>query len=227
MIKMQNSITSARAFIENSIFKQGLAIEDVMLECPVMLSFSFLWQQIKNKANLKEFSHPLLSEAYQCNEVIFLESRMSSPMIAIQLETLAALGIKKVIYIGIAGSISPDLRIGDIVVSKGAINETGTGICYGHDLKSVIWGDPELSNQVHVLLKKEQLNSRQSIHWSTDAPYRESLEKVLEFREMGAICVEMEGGRFFCSKPPISNAGNCGFCHIRRIAWFRMAPGME
>lgn len=197
MINMQNSITSARAFIEDSISMQGLAIEDIMLEYPAVLSFKYLWQQIKNQTGLEEFSHQVLKDAYIYHDILFIESRISSPAIAIQVETLLALGVRKIIYIGIAGSISPELNIGDMVVSTGAINETGTGICYGYDFQSVIAADGEFARYIHDRLKDQGLDPRLAVHWSTDAPYQETRVKVNEYRKMGAACVEMEGAGLF------------------------------
>ena len=197
MIEMHKSITSARAFIEDSISRDGLTYEDVMLEYPAVLSFRYLWRQIKDQAGLEEFSHRVLKDAYIHHDTLFIESRISSPAMAIQVETLLALGVRKIIYIGIAGSISPELNIGDLVVSTGAINETGTGVCYGYDLQSVIPADSKLTYQVHDRLKEQGLDPRLTVHWATDAPYQETRAKVNEYRKMGATCVEMEGAGLF------------------------------
>lgn len=194
---MQHSITSARAFIEDSISQDGLTIKDVMLEYPAVLSFRYLWHQVRDQAGLQEFSHQVLKGAYIHHDSLFIESRISSPAMAIQVETLLALGVRKMVYIGIVGSISPELSIGDLVVSTGAINETGTGVCYGHDLRSVIPADSELTHQVHERLREQGLEPRLAVHWCTDAPYRETRTKVNEYRQMGAVCVEMEGAGLF------------------------------
>ncbi len=194
---MQLSITSARAFIEESISKDGLTIEDVMLEYPAVLSFRYLWHQVKDQTGLQEFGHQVLKGAYIHHDSLFVESRISSPAMAIQVETLLALGVKKIVYIGIAGSISPELSIGDVVVSTGAINETGTGICYGYDLKTVIPPDQDFTRYIHGRLKSRGLEPRLAVHWATDAPYQETRDKVNEYRKMGAACVEMEGAGLF------------------------------
>lgn len=194
---MQHSITSARAFIEDSISGEGLTFEDVMLECPAVLSFRYLWRRIKEQAGLLEFSHRVVKDAYIHHDTLFIESRISSPAMAIQAETLLALGVRKIVYIGIAGSISPELSIGDLVVSTGAINETGTGVCYGHDFQSVIPADGQFARQLNDRLREQGLEPRLAVHWCTDAPYRETRAKVNEYRKRGAACVEMEGAGLF------------------------------
>ncbi|HAD81810.1 MAG: hypothetical protein A2509_04855 [Candidatus Edwardsbacteria bacterium RIFOXYD12_FULL_50_11] len=196
-MEMNNSITSARAFIEDSLSGDGLSYQDVMLECPAVLSFRYLWHQIKHQAGLQEFSHRVVKDAYIHHDTLFVESRIASPAMAIQVETLLALGVKKMVYIGIAGSISPELNIGDLVVSTGAINETGTGVCYGHDFQSVIPADGRFARQLNDRLREQGLEPRLAVHWCTDAPYRETGAKVREYRKMGAACVEMEGAGLF------------------------------
>jgi uridine phosphorylase len=194
---MNNSITSARSFIENSIAGDGLSYQDVMLEYPAVLSFRYLWRRIKEQTGLLEFSHRVVKDAYIHHDTLFIESRISSPAMAIQAETLLALGVSKIAYIGIAGSISPELDIGDLVVSTGAINETGTGVCYGHDFQSVIPADGRFAGQLNDRLREQGLEPRLAVHWCTDAPYRETRDKVREYRKRGAACVEMEGAGLF------------------------------
>lgn len=196
-MKMNDSITSAKSFIEDSIWDQGLTMEDIRLEYPAVLSFKYLWNGVKGRDGLKGFSHQVLKDGYICNNTLFVESRISSPAMAIQAETLNALGIKKIIYIGIAGAISPDLKIGDVVVSTGAVNETGTGMCYGYDFGSMIPSDLNLSRRLHDQLKAHGLDPYLSVHWCTDAPYKETAVKVKGFRDKGANCVEMEGAGLF------------------------------
>jgi len=196
-MRMSDSITSAKAFIEDSISGQGLTMEDIRLEYPAVLSFRYLWHRVKEQAGLQEYGHQVLKGAYIHHDSLFIESRISSPAMAIQAETLLALGVRKIVYIGIAGSISPELKVGDLVVSTGAINETGTGICYGYDFGSVIPSDVNLSRRLQGQLKAHGLDPSLSVHWSTDAPYKETAVKVKEFRDMGANCVEMEGAGLF------------------------------
>jgi uridine phosphorylase len=202
------SITSAKAFIEHGLASQGLILDDVRLENTAVLAFKNLWALIRGKTGLEEFHHQLLSGAYICNGVLFVEGRISSPAMALQTELLLALGVRKIIYMGIAGAISPDLKVGDIVLSTGAVNETGTGVCYGYDFYSVIPASGELCDNVERRLKARDIRPYKSTHWCTDAPYRETMGKVKEFAKAGAVCVEMEAAGLFavCNHYNISSA---------------------
>ena len=63
----------------------------------------------------------------------------------------------------------------------------------------------ELTDELSSLLKTNEIPFKRGIHWTTDAGYRETWGQVIEYREKGALCVEMEGVGLFT----IANYRNC------------------
>ena len=63
----------------------------------------------------------------------------------------------------------------------------------------------ELTDELSSLLKTNEIPFKRGIHWTTDAEYRETWGQVVEHREKGALCVEMEGVGLFT----IANYRNC------------------
>ena len=63
----------------------------------------------------------------------------------------------------------------------------------------------ELTDELSSLLKTNEIPFKRGIHWTTDAGYRETWGQVVEHREKGALCVEMEGVGLFT----IANYRNC------------------
>ena len=55
---------------------------------------------------------------------------IGAPAACVVLEGLIAFGVKRFVSVGFAGSLQPDLRIGDIVVCDKAIRDEGTSYHY-------------------------------------------------------------------------------------------------
>ncbi|RPH40304.1 MAG: hypothetical protein EHM86_05965 [Desulfobulbaceae bacterium] len=97
---------------------------------------------------------------------------VSAPIAVMAAEKLIALGARSIYLFSCCGAISPELKIGDIVV--GAVPQAGEGtsqyyVCDRPNLPS--------KNSAERLLTAAQQISQQSRLgniWTTDAPYRES-----------------------------------------------------
>lgn len=69
---------------------------------------------------------------------------------------------------------------------------------YGYNL-DVIQSSKQLTNELDKVFSKNQIAYRRGIHWTTDAGYMETWGQICEYRQKGALCVEMEGGRLIYS----------------------------
>jgi uridine phosphorylase len=119
---------------------------------------------------------------------VIVKSEIGGPHIAALIEELSAFGVKEFIIWGYCGAIDRNLRIGDIIVSSGALREDGVSYHYSTDDEDFIhtdwlgeWREPA---------KKHGF--AEGVIWSCDAIYRETQAKVARFREMGIKAVEME-----------------------------------
>ena len=85
-------------------------------------------------------------------------------------------------------------------------NET-VGFIKGHMCSPAIATQAEdlIAGGVKELIAKNTIKYRRGNHWTTDAGYRETWGQVIEYREKGALCVEMEGVGLFT----IANYRNC------------------
>ena len=114
-----------------------------------------------------------------------------APAVGVVMEYLAAAGVEEVFFIGACGSLDPERSFGDVIYPRGAISEEGTTKLYGADEKI------EFSSKKQEALEFKLPGSSGTI-WSTDAPYRETSEKVAHYKEAGAIAVEMEFSALAC-----------------------------
>ena len=67
---------------------------------------------------------------YAMGDVCFLHGGRGAPQAADTLETIHALGVKRVISIGLCGAFMPDINAGDVVVPDMALVEEGTSLHY-------------------------------------------------------------------------------------------------
>jgi uridine phosphorylase len=112
------------------------------------------------------------------------------------LEKLIALGVTSVIAVGWCGSLQADVRIGDLVLAAGAVSEEGVSQHYPIPVENP-GPAPELLPSLREALKRSGVAVHEGPVWSTDAPYRETVGKVVEHREKGVLAVEMETSALF------------------------------
>lgn len=119
-----------------------------------------------------------------------------SPAIATQAEDLIAGGVEELIHIGLAGGLQSDMNIGQVVLTDGAYNDTAVARLYGFDC-NFIKTSKVLTDELSELLRKNSINAKRGKRWTTDAGYRETWGQFLDYRNQGALCVEMEGVGLF------------------------------
>lgn len=124
------------------------------------------------------------------NGVCVLRAPIGSPGTIMMMEEIRALGATSFVGFGLAGGISSDLRPGGIVIPTGCISEEGTSHHYGGSQE--LRPSPKLlTNLTEALTKKETIPTEGRV-WTTDAPYRETTEKVQRYRAEGVLAVDME-----------------------------------
>lgn len=134
---------------------------------------------------------------FNANENIgFIKGNMCSPAIATQAEDLIAGGVEELIHVGFAGGLQTDMKPGDIVITDGAYNDTAVARLYGYDL-DIIESSKELTNELCKVFTDNEVAYRRGKHWTTDAGYMETWGQIIEYRNKGAQCVEMEGVGLF------------------------------
>lgn len=123
--------------------------------------------------------------------VCFLHGGSGAPQAADTVETLAALGVKQMIAVGLFGTFSPLIQPGEIVIPKQAFVEEGTSLHYYGSIEAAA-PDAALHGAALSLLKK-----RADPIISTDAVYRQTFLKEQLWREKGAVGVDMETSAVF------------------------------
>jgi uridine phosphorylase len=126
------------------------------------------------------------------NKRLFLSGPyLGAPHAVMGMEKLIALGASRIWVLGWCGSLQSQLRIGDLVIPDSALSEEGTSQHYP------IGGLPpvaskDMNRMIEDALVKNGCNYSRGEVWTTDAPYRETPEKVEFYQKKGVLAVEME-----------------------------------
>jgi uridine phosphorylase len=116
---------------------------------------------------------------------------LGAPQAVIAMEKLIVLGAKRIWILGWCGSLQPGLSIGDLVVPVRAVSEEGTSRHYPVGEREIACS-PELNRMLEASLLSLGRPFRRGAVWTTDAPYRETVEKVMAYQAQGILAVEME-----------------------------------
>ncbi len=120
---------------------------------------------------------------------------VGAPQAVMILEKLIALGARRVIFLGWTGGLNPALSPGDLILPDEAISEEGTSRHYSNELRSK--PSSSLFRDIKAALNEKGLSFKQGPVWSTDAPYRETIDKVKAFQSRGVLGVDMETSAIF------------------------------
>ncbi len=121
----------------------------------------------------------------------FLDGGRGAPQAVDTVETLAALGVKNIIAVGMCGAFTDNVNVGEIIAPKKAFVEEGTSLHYYEAIEAAFPNTGLLDAAVSLL----------NVHTypvvSTDAVYRQTFRKEQIWREKGAVGVDMETSAVF------------------------------
>ena len=136
---------------------------------------------------------------YEEKEVCAVKLYFGAPASIATLEVLIALGGKYFIINGYAGSINPELRIGDILIPTWGVREEGTSYHYmpgSYIPRSNTRLIDMLYEEIIKIRGRKRFNIIKGGIWTIDAIFRETRDKVRRYRELGIYGVDMESTAF-------------------------------
>ena len=119
-----------------------------------------------------------------------------SPIVAELAEELSVMGARRMILMTWGGTLQPNIKAGDIVICDQAIRDDGTSHHYLPPEK-YIQADAKLSEQLARSIRARGTSCTIGTTWTTDAPYRETLDEVKQYQAEGVKTVEMESAGLF------------------------------
>jgi len=190
-----HSVVDPRKMVMTFTRHQGILEGELSLEYLALITFTLQdlhWivqssQQAKPIGAWKRRN----SQIYREEGWIAVQSPYGAPGTIMLLEELIAFGVRQAVFLGYCGAIREEISIGDIVFPTGAVREDGTSYHYlpkGEKSRP----DPKIQRKLVNSMGGTGLLFHQGRIWTTDAPYRETPEKIRRYGREGVLGVEME-----------------------------------
>ncbi len=200
-----NMINRERKYSDKAIIEPARVIEErkqigLHPSCPVpagaILCYdSAFWQWVKAGPGNVEGDGWLKGAylaPYQDSRILVLKvPGFGAPTAVMTLEELAAFGIRTFVNLGAAGGLQQNMNIGDIVICDRAIRDEGTSHHY-LPVEKYAFACPELTENLCTAFERKGIQYSKGTSWTTDAPYRETIEELRQYRADGVTTVEME-----------------------------------
>lgn len=122
-------------------------------------------------------------------DLVLYKSEVGAPAAAMGLEVMIASGVRRVMMLGVAGSLVRSCPIGSVVLPTWGVREEGTSY---HYLPSGTRPRPSAKFTEELRAGLCELDPISGGVWSTDAPYRETFAKVRKYARRGVLAVDME-----------------------------------
>ncbi len=135
--------------------------------------------------------HPLYEIEYQGKRLAFTHGGLGAPLSGSLLEELIAFGCRKFIVCGGCGVLEKGMDVGALIVVQSAVRDEGFSYHYlppGREVHT----NPAAVAALVAELESRRLPYRLGKTWTTDAPYRETPNKIATRRAEGCLTVEME-----------------------------------
>ena len=124
-------------------------------------------------------------------DVLLTLGQVGCPACGGNLDLFNAMGITKVMFCGGGGVLVKDLDVGQILVVDGAIRDEGFSYQY-IPASRVIYTDPAVTEKIIDYLDKREVSYLRGLVWTTDATFRETMDRIELRKKEGAKIVEME-----------------------------------
>jgi purine-nucleoside phosphorylase len=122
---------------------------------------------------------------------------VGAPYAAMIIESLGVWGVKTILFVGWCGAVSRRVKAGDIIVPNSAMVDEGTSSHYGNPACRVALPARPLLHQARLAVQRLGSEFHDGPVWTTDAIFRETVEKVKHYQAKGALAVEMELSAIF------------------------------
>ena len=143
---------------------------------------------------LKNFSfmeYTMYTGEYNGTRITTINGGRFSADTAITTEILCSAEAKAMIRMGSCGSLSEDIKIGDLVVVDSALRGDGVTPYYVSDPNFQPKSDRALTDTLYDSAKGSGFKTHRGKVWSTDAILRETREHVGKAIDSGAVAVDM------------------------------------
>ncbi len=221
---------NAQMFVSWYAEKQGVAIEELGVAPVVVLSWSReiirsladnTGAVLSNKWMYKD-QYPMFTGEVDGNRVSFLFSPVGAPGTVMFMEEFISCGASVIIGLGAAGSLQPEAPVGTFIIPTDCISEEGTSDHY-IDRNTDLYPSRRLVEIIRKSCERDGHNVLSGSLWTTDAPYREFVNKIEEYRKRGILGVDMETSAMY-ALGSVRGVDVCNLLVVSDELWHEWRP---
>ena len=134
---------------------------------------------------------PVYKIDYKGMDIAIFLSRVGASACAVGFEEIIAMGLEKLIVYGTCGVLDKNIEDLSIIIPTSAIRDEGTSYHYAKASDEISVNEKYIEEFIDIL-KEHNYSYTLGKVWTTDAPYRETREKVKLRKSNGCVCVDME-----------------------------------
>lgn len=172
----------------------------------VICFFREVIEKLEVEGKLKLLAHhqwedddrPLYEMEFSGQRLAVYQSGVGAPLAVGLFEEIIARGCSKFIACGGAGVLDSEISFGNLLIPVEALRDEGTSFHYLPPGRSVA-ANPDVLKVIENLLRNRGIEYRLIKTWTTDAPYRETPNKIDARRSEGCSTVDMETAAFFAA----------------------------
>lgn len=168
---------------------------EIVISCFAKETFNRIIKKYKvkqiAKTGLANIEIPIYEGEYSGIKIGFMNSPVGAPACVGMLEDLLAYGMKKLILFGTCGMLDHNIEDVSIIIPDSAIRDEGTSYHYA-EASDEIGVNKDTLGQFVKYLDNLGISHTQGKVWTTDAMYRETIDKLNKRKEQGCIVVDME-----------------------------------
>lgn len=188
-------VTSAKEFVSRAA--RNITLPPRAILCPLPT----LTKRVEN--HIPHTKYRCLADIYAFKKqpICYVTNFGSGgPAIAALTEVLAELGVKELVFMGLAGSIQEEVKAADIVLCQESICADGTSPHYIS--QEIAAASPTLLSMLSTRLWAINQAHHIGRNWTTDALFRETRQEIRHYQKQHALTVEMETSALYavCKK---------------------------
>lgn len=165
--------------------------------------------QLLTSVSMANIVIPIYKIEVEGKSLAVFNAPVGAPTCVAILEDVIALGAKKIVLFGTCGILDENIEETSIIIPTSALRDEGTSYHYAPASREI-----ETNQGVQEFLlrffEKRNISYLLGKVWTTDGVYRETVKKLLQRKEEGAICVDMEAS----AVAALSAFRNIPICHF-------------
>lgn len=134
---------------------------------------------------------PIYELEFKGQKIGFFNAYVGASACVAILEDIIVFGMENLIVFGTCGVLDSSIEETSIIIPRSAIRDEGTSFHYS-EASSKIAVNTKFHEEFKSFLDRQAVSYTEGKVWTTDGIYRETVDKMLEHKRNGAICVDME-----------------------------------